>query len=486
MSETLVQIKGLTVRFGGLTAVDSVDLSIEQGSISAVIGPNGAGKTTLFNAIAGLAPMTEGSIQLGGAPLTRSETRRHRWWWALCGLGFGLVSVVLGSNPDKLWAVTIRGNYVGRITGFSPAEAARDAVAHLAGEAAIERRAGRYYVTLPDGKMPFGSSATKAEARERRQRLTELGSLAAVTPSEDGGRWVLRAGDGRVLDEAVTQKEAQNRVDNAKSLVMARSNARMTNLAALILGAWLGFAGVRSVWRQQRRAPSWIAQQGVARTFQNIRLFSAMTVRENVMVALRSPKLVMLERLRAFRTPVLIASFFVLAGIGARFHLAIGGIALGLGLATSAAYLAWAQRLGAFSEKAVLSERADREKAGELLAFVGLGARAAALASELAYGDRRRLEIARALATEPRLLLLDEPAAGMNPTEARALMELIRSIRARGITVLLIEHHMQVVMGISDHIAVLDHGRKIAEGTPDEVRRSPAVIAAYLGQDAVA
>jgi branched-chain amino acid transport system ATP-binding protein len=123
------------------------------------------------------------------------------------------------------------------------------------------------------------------------------------------------------------------------------------------------------------------------------------------------------------------------------------------------------------------------EKARELLAFMGLSKRADELARNLPYGDQRRLEIARALATGPKLLCLDEPAAGFNPAEKRTLMELIRKIRDQGYTVLLIEHDMRLVMGVTDRIVVLEFGRKIAEGLPAEIRDNPAVVAAYLGVD---
>ncbi len=205
----------------------------------------------------------------------------------------------------------------------------------------------------------------------------------------------------------------------------------------LALGAIVGTAGYIAVFKATRRTPDLIARAGIARTFQNIRLFGEMNLVENVLVGMD-------QHYRCgFWSCLLRPPWF------------------------------WRER------------EFMRRRAYELLRFVELQNSAGDLARNLPYGHQRRLEIARAMATRPRLILLDEPAAGMNPAESAELMQLIRRIRDSGITVVLIEHDMKVVMGISDRVAVLQYGRKIAEGTPQEIKCDPVCIEAYLGTEEV-
>ncbi|HKA05953.1 MAG TPA: ATP-binding cassette domain-containing protein, partial [Gemmataceae bacterium] len=354
---SLLDVRQLTMRFGGLTAVNKVDLRVEPGQIFSVIGPNGAGKTTVFNAVTGIYNPTEGTVLFDGRALERQPGIRLIIGCILIGLLTSILAALVAVNVEGLWVAAIKRQ---PINDFSYRRAFTNAWEYIEGEPAIEkRRSNRWNVVSSDSKIMLAENIeSESAARHIRDDLSTLQYHIVREANHNE----VRVATGNQVIFSGTERELDEYVAGLQQFQDTRGSRQTTALMALIGGFLLGALGTYVVWHRSRRTADVIALAGIARTFQNIRLFKDMTVLENVLV-----------------------------GMDRTFHDNVFWMAL---------RAPWVSR----------QEREHEVKAREYLAFVGLEGVASSLAKNLPYGDQRRLEIARAMACDPKLLLLDEPA----------------------------------------------------------------------------
>jgi len=387
--DAILRVSELSKVFGGLSALSRVSLEVEAGKIVGIIGPNGAGKTTLFNCLTGLYYPTEGQVLFQERSVVPELSRRKmRLVQRLCWLFVGV---------SLAWTALFWSFFLPRT--FFKVEVTLLAIFILSIRMVVVRGLGEFHIWAWSTMFIF-----------------ILGDLYLAI------WWLTHAASlGQFLGTTMPLA------------YLALPWSILAIVFSTYFGWQLSLREVRQLYGF-RLGPDEINRLGVARTFQNIRLFLTLSVLDNVK-------------------------------IGAHGRMA---------------QKIWSTLVRSRSQRD--EEKKIEQESLNHLRFVGLEHRAFDLSGTLAYGEQRRLELARALASHPRLLLLDEPAAGMNPRESSRLMQLIRKIRDQGITVLIIEHDMKVMMNLADHIYALDHGVLIAQGTPDEIRANPRVIEAYLGR----
>ena len=369
--ENVLRMENVTMQFGGVVAVSNLSLEVNRGEIVALIGPNGAGKTTAFNCVTGVYQPTNGRIEFMGQTIVRNHPSGK------------MAKEYLGENAKR---------YTTDYDGLDDPDTLA-ALAELDAKCAAEAAAAEDAVVRQ----------LDAEKDEEKRKALYAGAEAKKAE----------------IESAYAQPRAE---------LLNRLNERAADRIELVRGMD-PYAMTNRVFAP---TPDKITYLGIARTFQNIRLFSALSVLDNVLIAkhMRAKQNVFSATLRLNRK----------------------------------------------------EERRMREEAVALLEEQNLAHLKDEIAGSLPYGIQRRLEIARALATNPKLLLLDEPAAGMNPQETQELGEYIVKLRREhDLTILMIEHHMDLVMQFSDRIYVIDFGKLISAGTPDVVKADKRVIDAYLG-----
>lgn len=369
--ENVLRMENVTMQFGGVVAVNNLSIEVNKGEIVALIGPNGAGKTTAFNCVTGVYQPTNGRIEFMG-------------------------NTIIRNHPQGKMAKEYLGEDAKLYTGAYDGEDDPDTVAALD---ALNAECAAKVAEAEDAIVK------KLDSEKDEEKRKALYAEAEAKKAE------IEAGYAEPREKLLVQ-------------LKDRADARMELRRSVDPDV-----GTNKVYAP---TPDKITHLGIARTFQNIRLFSALSVLDNVLIA---------KHMRA--------------------------------------------KQNVFSATLRLNhkeERRMREEAMELLAEQGLDHLKDEVAGSLPYGIQRRLEIARALATSPKLLLLDEPAAGMNPQETQELGEYIVEIKKNhDLTILMIEHHMDLVMQFSDRIYVIDFGKMISSGTPDVVKADRRVIDAYLG-----